>query len=140
MKKKTKILWYVLCMILAVFYALCDAYLFSQDIFSDSTDNPEFFQWYREHLSDSGTIDSSIHIFVLGLYDSVKAEICKERGHIWETVWIEDVYFPLQIIDLENKTIQVQCYNGQHQVCRRCGKERRYKPPCDTLIIWKKEK
>lgn len=85
----------------------------------------------------------SIFLFVFCItfiYANIDGEnpICRERGHIWETVSCELVYYIPKVIDEENRTIIIHCYNGEQQVCGRCGTVRKYKPPCDTMITWKR--
>ena len=79
-------------------------------------------------------------ILLLFLSSMVFAQnkICEERGHIWQTISAELAYYHPQIIDLPGKTIEINCYNGETQVCKRCGETRRYKPPCDTTVIWRR--
>ena len=79
-------------------------------------------------------------ILLLFLSSMVFAQnkICEERGHIWQTISAELAYYHLQIIDLLDKTIEINCYNGETQVCKRCGLHRYYKSTCDTTVIWRR--
>lgn len=66
-----------------------------------------------------------------------KTKICEQRGHIWRTVMIYDVYVEPYYVDTDSTTLFIIPYPPVRRVCMRCGKAEEYTARPDTVVIWR---